>query len=303
MNNLVVGDRNQAVEALRIAAAFGVVYFHAHAPGWQVAYAGLVVFLALSPMFEVGANLHKSKSITSIAWLYLAPWALWFVVYAAWQFLQREPIFHSSGNFATAVLAGTSKHLWFLPFMFLVVLALRSIKKLVPSVAMLWMASIAAAGMILIGAEWHASFPAPYAQWAFAAPAVLIGIALGAASHVVNGRWALLPVAVAMLYSVGDADSIAVFAYPIGIGLLAGAVWFGSRLAFGNVTKWSGMMLGVYLVHSLALALSQKLLGRGSVPTVMAAFALSLIAVLAWRMALAMLKTVMDRRQIISEAA
>lgn len=280
---MVVSGRNQAVEALRIAAAFGVVYFHAHAPGWQVAYAGLVVFLALSPMFEVGANLHKHKPISSIAFLYIAPWVLWFFVYAGWQFIQREPLFHSSGSIVAAVLAGTSKHLWFLPFMFLVILTLRTIKELVPPVAMLWIASITAAAMVTIGNGWHSDFPSPYAQWVFAAPSVLTGIALGAASHVNNGRWVLLPIAVAMLYSILAEDSLSVFAYPIGIGLLAAATWFGARLKVRCVQQWSGMMLGVYLVHIIALAVSQKLLGRGSIPTVIAAFVLSLIAVWAWR--------------------
>lgn len=45
--------RNQAIEALRIPSAFGIIADHAGAPFHKPAYAGMIVFLILTPMLEM----------------------------------------------------------------------------------------------------------------------------------------------------------------------------------------------------------------------------------------------------------
>jgi len=85
--------RNQAIESLRVVAAFGIVAFHAKVAGAQAFYAGLVVFLFLAPMFEAGPNWLRKRGTGELARTLLLPYAFWYLFYLAANFFVGKPLF------------------------------------------------------------------------------------------------------------------------------------------------------------------------------------------------------------------
>ncbi|OHB66936.1 MAG: hypothetical protein A2Y77_18340 [Planctomycetes bacterium RBG_13_62_9] len=78
--------RIASIDRLRILAAIGIVWFHTKgAPGRQIAYAGLPIFLLI--WFSLVASRDPLPCVRDFlrrAWdRLLAPWLFWSVVYAA----------------------------------------------------------------------------------------------------------------------------------------------------------------------------------------------------------------------------
>ncbi|MGD9811233.1 MAG: acyltransferase family protein [Sphingobium sp.] len=277
--------RNQALEALRIVAALGIVAFHAHAPGYDVAYAGLVVFLILAPMFETGANWHRRRSLRDLAVTLLIPWLFWFLVYAAINMMRgRAMIPMESGLFA-GILTGPSPHLWFLPFLFVTLLAINIFKRAGGTAPFVfWLSSAAVVILLLLAPDLRTtivSSPSPFSQWLHALPAILLGMALGSAERVRHGRWIVLPVAAVMIpILTGD---VAGFdpSYPLGFVLVVIAAWLGGRMipAGVSVEPVSRLMMGVYLVHPLALMAFSPILAVNQIVGVFIAFVASTVSV------------------------
>jgi surface polysaccharide O-acyltransferase-like enzyme len=113
----VVNLRNGFVDYCRLVAAFGIVWFHTEAPGYRVAYTGLPFFLVL-------LALPSRMSLADRARRLLLPLLIWSVVYAlfrAWNAAEQGQALFGWWK-PWMPLVGTSIHLWFLPFAFLVAL-------------------------------------------------------------------------------------------------------------------------------------------------------------------------------------
>ncbi|WP_260599068.1 hypothetical protein [Sphingomonas endolithica] len=155
-------DRVQAIELLRIVAAYGIVAYHAQAPLHDLAYAGLVIFLILSPMLDLRFNLDRIRSPAALARALLLPWAFWMVVYGAVNLAQHRPFVEAS---FMGILYGSSPHLWFLPFMFAVLTVLNMLKSLAPAILFYGSALVATALLLTVtmwrsaSLEWSLPFP------------------------------------------------------------------------------------------------------------------------------------------------
>ncbi|WP_426043717.1 hypothetical protein [Caulobacter sp. DWR3-1-2] len=58
-----IKKRDSAIEWLRVASAAGIVWYHANVTGSYWGYAGLIVFLIMSMMFDAGQNIHRQTII------------------------------------------------------------------------------------------------------------------------------------------------------------------------------------------------------------------------------------------------
>jgi hypothetical protein len=274
--------RNQAIEALRILSAFGIVVFHAHAPGFDLAYAGLVVFLALSPMFECSANWHRVRSAASLATTLLAPWAFWFVVYGLVNILGHKA--HPTGwpCGPLGLLAGTSIHLWFLPFMFMVLVLLNAAKPRVDRQILLWLSAIVGTTLLAGAPLWHegwAELPRPLAQWMQGLPAVfgglVVGLTRGKSMASFGGMVALLAGLVVAVTAALPGLSAPYLVGTIALGLTL-AISHRGLPAWFNVQPVADCMFGVYLLHPLALTATNRLIGPATLVGATMAFIASL---------------------------
>lgn len=98
-------ERNQNLELVRIAAAFGIVLFHSQANGAAIGYSGLIAFVILSAMFA------RPASPTALAKGILLPWAFWSIAYGVVNLALRGYVFRPDLTPIGAVLYGTGVHL------------------------------------------------------------------------------------------------------------------------------------------------------------------------------------------------
>lgn len=246
-------SRNQNVELVRILAAFGIVVFHSGATGSALGYSGLVAFTMLATFFA-GNDLAK------LAKRVLVPWAFWSVFYLGWRFVADGDPFHPGMNPIASILYGT--HLWFLPFVFVVIGALGAVKTdHLPLIC-----GCAAFGL-LAATPWWREFqvgtPPPVIQALHALPAAFAGVAL-------RDRFARMIVvaglAICLAWSVPGVS----IPYAVGGGAVIGALLL-PRIRV-NVEVVSRCTMGIYLVHIAALGVFNLILGPKTLATAMAAF-------------------------------
>ena len=143
--------RNQAIEALRIVSAYGIIAYHSGARFHDLAYSGLIVFLILAPAVDVQFNWERTRSAGQLARTLLMPWAFWWLAYGLLNLTRHQDVAQAPGVLG-AVLFGTSAHLWFIPYMFMVLLLLNILKRHAgPRQLALAAASLAAAGLVSAG--------------------------------------------------------------------------------------------------------------------------------------------------------
>lgn len=157
--------RNGFVDYCRLIAAFGIVWFHTGAPGYLLAYAGLPFFLVL-------LALPSRMSMAERARRLLLPLLIWSAVYGlfrVWNAAEQGQALFGWWK-PWMFLAGTSIHLWFLPFAFLVALVAPALRA---SKVTLLLPVLAAVLLSVIGetSVW------PWYQWSFGVIPALAGFA------------------------------------------------------------------------------------------------------------------------------
>lgn len=274
--------RNQAVEALRIAAAFAVVVFHSQVLG--ASFGGLTAFILISMTFEAASRPRDSANARALATRLLLPWAFWFAVYTLVPHALPAP--SDAVSLITWILAGSSVHLWYLPFIFAAVLTFRTIRQRVAPDAILrgaTLISLACVALVFVWRPVSLGLGAPYAQYAAAIPPALIGIVIGATSQRDgNGSMVLVIGAIIAAAFLGYRDPY----LPVVITALALviAMRLGPLLPTRFNVQWlSNQMMGVYLVHPLVLGMLHKHLAGAGLIYPIAAFTVSLLLVAAYR--------------------
>ena len=278
--------RRQDIEALRLLSAFGIVWFHTGTvgvPGGAWGYAGLVAFLALSVQLGGQRGQADAATLQRRARRLLLPWACWFCIYGLWNRHQGLAVLPGDQHPVGAVLAGTSIHLWYLPFMFIVLVGLDVLKAHAPPALL----SAGAGGLaiaVVAAAPWwrplSLGWPYPLLQWADATAPVLLGVfLLGAAA---------LPRALRLALSAGvvvAAAAILPFEW-LGLPMLLGSLaallvhsgWLAGRIPL-DLTPASDCTLGIYLCHSLVFALLLPVQGLPTDGLPLVIFGLSLAGV------------------------
>jgi hypothetical protein len=278
--------RNQAIEILRVLAAYGIVAYHSGAPFKNVAYSGLTAFLILSPYLDLALSWDRPRKPMLLAKTFLAPWLFWWLFYGVRNIVVNHKTFFLGMGWFQGVLSGTSGHLWFMPAMFAVLLALNACKGRIPPALLFWVSVILGSASLASSMVWMPitrDMLPPLAQWAQAAPAVLIGMALGMGNKVSRPAQMLGAATLALSLAVAAASSLPdiSISYPIGvaatlIAIVAGRYGVGANW---NVRPISACMLGAYLGHMFVLQIVVKATGPANYIAVTVTFLIATAAV------------------------
>jgi hypothetical protein len=273
--------RLQSIELLRIVAAFGIIAYHSQAPLHDLMYSGLIIFLILSPMLDTHFNWHRTRPILSIAKSLMLPWAFWMVIYGIINKLQHKPFLPGGWQ---NILYGTSPHLWFLPFMFIVLTAINFVKSRSINI-FLWSCTLLAAIFLATVSLWRSmslTWLAPFPHWIHATPPVLVGVVLGLMGKMGNIRIVAL-IIIALGLVVADTTFLPGVAIPYTVGILLTAITalYSARLLPQNwsVQPVSSCMMGVYLCHMIVLKIVGKVTGSANYITVILTFVIALCGV------------------------
>jgi fucose 4-O-acetylase-like acetyltransferase len=274
--------RNAAIEMLRIVAAFEIIAYHSKAPFNDFMYSGLIVFLILSPFLECGVNWQRRRPIIGLAKSFLLPWLFWLLIYGVLDRLAHKPLFPGVNPLA-GVLYGTSPHLWFMPYMFVVLSGLNLLKGRISPGGLLWPCAIGAASLLITAGWWRPEsllWGPPLTPWVHAMPAILIGIVFGLLDKVgrVSAVAASILVALSLcIAGVEGAPGVAI-PYLVGAAALVLAAGPGRALPLQDrQVGWiSGCSLGIYLSHIAFLAIFDRLTGHANYVTVTLTFATAL---------------------------
>lgn len=184
--------RNASFDYARLIAVVGIIWFHAKAPGALVGYSGLafftvmVVLFAVPQIMDTRAQLHRAAPFLRYAAArgqrLLVPWFIASAFYGGLKVLEVIGGAPLKTEFSAEMwITGTALHLWFLPFAFAVCIALwpfgRWVRQ-IPVQIWSWL-SLICTGVALIGlaCAQTAQLPVPFAQWVYACPVVMLGVA------------------------------------------------------------------------------------------------------------------------------
>lgn len=247
---------NGTLDYARLLAAFGIVFFHAGAPGAGIGYAALPFFLLLLVVLSFGGATRMSLSdyVRSRAQRLLIPWLIWSGVYGVLKLAELALIGAPIGSEFSPymLLTGPALHLWFLPFAFVVCAFIYPLVRLTHHISPKNLAVIlASSGLAILWLQQGAILSMPFAQWVYALPSVAVGMALG----LVWGRL------MAMLLICGG-FSIAALLSEAHMGLLQIVLAGGALIlctlcplpATRHAQLAGSLSLGVYLAHPLILS-------------------------------------------------
>ncbi|MET0387471.1 MAG: acyltransferase family protein, partial [Polyangiales bacterium] len=176
------------VERLRVLAMLEIVRYHDHGDRLAlVGGLGLPTFLLLTNLFNTTLT-HKRGPVPFLhdkrARL-VVPWLFWSVFYGVW--LVRGALRHGQPLRDVLswqlILAGTSSHLWFVPFAFASAALTAGAQWLtgkLPHRATAY-AALALGGVVLVALAGlpGRDYPAPLPQWILSTPSVFLGFGIG----------------------------------------------------------------------------------------------------------------------------
>ncbi len=289
-------EHNASFDFARLLAVAGIVWFHAKAPGALIGYSGLAFFLLLNVLFAwpqiIAARVQPHRAlplwrfVSARAIRLLGPWLIASAFYGGFKVIEvfRGGAWRS--EFATDMwLTGTAQHLWFLPFAFAVCIALWPVGRLarrIPRRIWPWLSIVC-----VCVALWSfsllqtADLPDPLAQWAYAAPIVILGVGL-----------ALCRTNKSLLLTMLALFVLSALALDVTVGLLeiscAGFILI-ACLAYpmqptGLSTWCAKASLWIYLVHPAAMTLLIRAgaAAEGSILLALLTFLISVGVVAAW---------------------
>lgn len=272
-------DHNASFDYARLIAVIGIIWFHAKAPGMYLGYSGLAFFLmllvqnALLQTISFRPRLHRAPAWTRYAvgraQRLLLPWLIASLFYGGFKVLEVLAGSPFAREFTAAMfITGTALHLWFLPFAFLVCIALWPLGRWVrrqPVQIWSWLSLICTGLALVCFAQVQVNdWPVPFAQWAYAAPAVLLGVAFALSRRNVTQTLTLLVVFVLAAWTLDLKIGVLEIAVA-GAGVMACLIW--PRPMTGMSQMCAKIALWAYLIHPAVMTLIVRGVGvpEGSV--------------------------------------
>lgn len=185
--------RNASFDYVRLIAVIGIIWFHTKAPHAEIGYSGLSFFLLLLAYLAIMqiSQLRDMRYRAPAFLRYAASRGMrlilpWLLVSGLFGLLKLADVMRGADwqtEFTNQMwLTGTAPHLWFLPFAFVTCLAFwplgRMIKRMRRSVQMSLCIGFAGLSLVALTFWQTAALPAPIAEWAYALPAVCLGVSL-----------------------------------------------------------------------------------------------------------------------------
>ena len=292
-------ENNASFDYARILAAVGIVWFHCAAPGALVGYSGLAFFLLLLVHLTVhqavAARDRKHRAppfwrfAASRAERLLVPWAIASCLYGILKLGEVSLGTPFAFEFTISMwLTGPALHLWFLPFAFAVSIIVWPLvrhlalarQSTIPPVSFL----SAGLGLVMLSLTQENTFLIPLAQWAYALPAVLIGLALACAPATAQTQIGLMAAFICAALAANWTDGLFEIFLACSVLILCRFV---QLPATGFSRTAAQMALLIYLVHP---AIMSAVTRTGIVETGTAAFALMVLiltigSIMLWRYA------------------
>lgn len=258
-------SRNATLDLARLVAAFGIVLFHSHASGSSIGYLALPFFTMLLIVLTLpaAAKIDFQTYGRGRASRLLGPWLGWSIVYGTLKLAEvnmtGKPL--STEFYPLMLLTGPALHLWFMPFAFVVCLAIYPLAKWHPKTRAYGLILAGLAGLTL-GALWFQQqphFPSPLSQWLFALPSVLFGLGFGLArGKPQRVMAAALTVAGITMVSVAMGWTSGVMQFFLAALALTLCLTFKTReTQLSRLSATSA--LGVYLSHPMIASLLERL--------------------------------------------
>lgn len=254
--------QNASYDYARAMAAFGIVVFHAGAPGAAIGYAALPFFLLLMLVFALpGAERRDPGAYARARWQRLMwPFFLWSGVYGALKLAEVALTPATFGDeFAPhMLLTGPAIHLWFLPFAFVCCLALSPLARMARA-RMLWALGLPLGllglALALQAARQGQALAPPLAQWAYVAPAACLGMALALTQSRPRMQAGLALGFVLLATVAGWGSGLVQLALALALLLACGQVHLPVTRASRLAAQTS---MGVYLAHPLVFSLLER---------------------------------------------
>ncbi len=273
----------QDIEILRVLSAFGIVWFHSGAPGRAFAYSGLVIFIILSVYLSQHGNQHISTRFRIRARRLLVPWSIWFSFYGLIRLLTQKPLIPLENGAIAGVLSGPSSHLWYLPFIFVLLVIIDSARVKLPPSILAWTGYALAILAFVSWGRW--SVPEnpseyPWMQYGHAMTGIFLGIFM--MHYGALPRWLAPYLLGTLLIASASAISIQGYGIPYTVGICLSAIVLltPEREITFNVQPLSRCTLGIYLLHPLILMIMGKFVFASPAEKAIVAFAGS--ALLIW---------------------
>ena len=264
----VASSVNHMFEIVRFACAAAIVVCHIDTSNADYLAFALSLFLILTTTFSVQAAQTRDlgRFMRSRARRILVPWLAWSAFYTViaialtrdW----RGPLLPDS---PWSFLIGSTIHLWFLPFVFVVSALVAVVAPRIRSGRQLawltaWFIPLAIGCFYL---HQLSILPDPFGQWAYSLPAVLFGIVV-----VLSARYEakLLPIVfVAVVTVCAVALGGPLHAAPH-LAIAAILYLLCARMRVPGhpvVTELGRLAFGVYLIHPFMMLVFFKLFGTG----------------------------------------
>jgi len=280
--------RKKWIDVLRMVSAFGIVWFHANAPGADIGYSGLSFFIMITMTFQIANTCNLKRNILRGADHILLPWAFWMIFYGSERVLIGKPFFLADVPICVALLDGTSTHLWYLPFIFFVSTSLRIVQRTPLKSAMVVISATALViALLTVNAWWPAAMTIgpPISRYAQATPAVLFGILLGGAKR------SRLFQPLVFLAIIGFGISAATSTANVGLGDGVAGIALGCALLLDrtraqskfNTTEFAEWAYGIYLMHPFFMSLAKALFATERAATAIVAYFGAWMATIALR--------------------
>jgi fucose 4-O-acetylase-like acetyltransferase len=254
-------QKSSTIEALRVMGALGIVWYHARGPGYDIAYSGLVLFLILSFYLAGNKPAHPPSPLRRAQRL-LQPWLLWMLVYGAVNLATHQPLIDTQYGVLAGVLAGTSIHLWYLPFIFFCLIAYDQLRRIAAPGVLAMSGAAMAAVLLMLAPLWRPLLQTigfPLAQYLHAAAGVGLGLYFANAS-VLTWQWRL-PFNCILLLVAALALPVYGIGLPYLLGIAAGWLLTAPPLP-ANVGRWINPLgaatFGVYCCHILVMRIIAK---------------------------------------------
>lgn len=254
--------RNVGIEWLRIASAVGLVLFHVDPPGGLFNRSALVVFIGISVLLEFALPGRRERSLAQLARGCLLPWLSWSVLYGLRNLVKGDALSPAAIPWL-GLLTGTAAHLWYMPYFFVLSLAIQWIRRSGRPSLMLWgLFALALVTNVSAPLWWmlHDSrtpghLPVPVSEWVMVAPyasALVAGAYAVSKPDLAGSRW--IPWLLMGLAAVGClVSAIEVYALMLWGGALLTITWiWGWKVpSLPMITRLSDAAFGVYLAHVL----------------------------------------------------
>jgi hypothetical protein len=286
MTAVTTETKHPLIEVLRLISAFLIVWYHSElAFGHELAYSGLIVFVFLSAYYS-GASKKISIDFHSKVSRFIWPWLFWSLIYGVGYVATGRPFFKYHHDLFSQVLVGNSIHLWYLPFIFLVLVSLDILKNLFGYMLVAIVLYFSALFYFILAESWRPfslGLPVPFPQYFHALGAVFVGFYWGAlnrktSNHKLN--WLDWSALIALMSFAFFSVELAGFGLPYSVGVILAVVFLVIEVDprfFSNIKEFSDCSFGIYLVHPILLHLFG--IGKRGYLTPVVVFAISFFVI------------------------